>query len=114
MSEERRMTRRSMLGTTTAVLGGVVAGVTTDAFGQQKPRPTATTGPADPVPASPNLAPPIVDTKLGKLRGLREGKTLSFLGIRYAEAERFGVPKAVQPWEGIKNAQVWGPVCPAP
>jgi para-nitrobenzyl esterase len=45
---------------------------------------------------------------------LREGKTLSFLGIRYAEAERFGLPKAVQPWEGIKNAQVWGPVCPAP
>ena len=50
----------------------------------------------------------------GKLRGLREGKTFSFLGIRYAEAERFGLPKPVQPWEGIKNAQVWGPVCPAP
>ena len=53
-------------------------------------------------------------SKCGKLRGLREGKTLSFLGIRYAEAERFGLPKPVQPWEGIKNAQVWGPVCPAP
>ena len=24
------------------------------------------------------------------------------------------LPKPVQPWEGIKNAQVWGPVCPAP
>ena len=24
------------------------------------------------------------------------------------------MPKAVQPWEGMKNAQVWGPVCPAP
>ena len=64
--------------------------------------------------AGPNLAPPVVQTKCGKLRGLREGKTLSFLGIRYAEAERFGLPKPVQPWEGIKNAQVWGPVCPAP
>ena len=42
------------------------------------------------------------------------GQDLSFLGIRYAEAERFGLPKAVQPWEGIKNAQVWGPVCPSP
>ena len=45
----------------------------------------------------------------GKIRGLREGKTFSFLGIRYAEAERFAMPKAVGPWEGMKNAQVWGP-----
>ena len=45
---------------------------------------------------------------------LREGKTYSFLGVRYAEAERFGQPKPVQPWEGIKNAQAWGPVCPIP
>jgi para-nitrobenzyl esterase len=56
----------------------------------------------------------VVDTKCGKLRGIREGKTLSFLGIRYAEAERFGLPKPVVQWDGIKNAQVWGPVCPAP
>ena len=48
------------------------------------------------------------------MRGLREGTTSSFLGIRYAEAERFGAPKPVQPWTGIKNAQVWGPVCPSP
>jgi para-nitrobenzyl esterase len=56
----------------------------------------------------------VAQTKCGKLRGLREGTTLSFLGIRYAEAERFGLPKPVQPWEGTRNAQVWGPVCPAP
>src|SRR6185437_5625963 len=117
MSEERsitalgRMSRRTMLGATTAVLGGVVARGTGDVFAQEKAKPAA---PAGPVAGAPNLAPPIVDTKCGKLRGLREGKTLSFLGIRYAEAERFGLPKAVQPWEGVKNAQVWGPVCPAP
>jgi para-nitrobenzyl esterase len=99
-----------MLGTT--LLGGVVAGVAGDALGQQKS--TASPGVASAAAAGPNLAPPLVDTKCGKLRGIREGKTLSFLGIRYAEAERFGLPKAVQPWEGIKNAQVWGPVCPAP
>jgi para-nitrobenzyl esterase len=56
----------------------------------------------------------VVETTCGKLRGLREGKTLSFLGVRYAEAERFGLPRPVQPWQGVKNAQVWGPVCPAP
>jgi para-nitrobenzyl esterase len=119
MSEERshtpigRMSRRKMLGTTTAVLGGVVAGAG-DVFGQEKPKPEAAARPAPAPSAGPNLAPPLVDIKGGKLRGLREGKTLSFLGIRYAEAERFGLPKAMQPWQGIKNAQVWGPVCPAP
>src|SRR5262245_15365717 len=104
------MSRRQMLGTT-ALIGGVVAAVTGDAIGQEKPKPATSAGTSA---AGPNLSPPIVQTTCGKLRGIREGKTLSFLGIRYAEAERFGLPKAVQPWEGIKNAQVWGPVCPAP
>lgn len=107
-----RMSRRTMLGTT-ALLGGVAAGLAGDAAGQQRTT-RATPGSADTPGAAPNLVPPVVQIADGKLRGLREGKTLSFLGIRYAEAERFGPPKAVQPWEGTKNAQVWGPVCPAP
>ena len=106
-----RMSRRKMLGTT-ALLGGVVAGVAGDVLGQERPRASAAA--AGTSAAGPNLSPPVVQTSCGKLRGLREGSTLSFLGIRYAEAERFGLPKAVQPWEGTKNAQVWGPVCPAP
>src|SRR4029453_7118383 len=103
-----RMSRREMLGTT-ALIGGVVAAVTGDAIGQGKPKRAT---PADTPTAGPNLRPRIGQTTCGKLRGLGEGKTLSFLGIRYGEAERFGLPKPVQPWEGIKNAQVWGPVCP--
>src|SRR6187401_553626 len=103
-----RMNRRQMLGTTTTLLGGVVAGVHGHALEQEKPAAT-------PAPATgPNLNPPVVQIKGGKLRGLREGKTSSFLGIRYAEAERFGSPKPVQPWTGVKNAQAWGPVCPSP
>jgi para-nitrobenzyl esterase len=108
------MNRRTMLGTSTALLGGVVAGVAGDAFAQEKAKPAAPAGSTATAATGPNLMPPVVDTKCGKLRGIREGKTLSFLGVRYAEAERFGLPKPVQPWEGIKNAQVWGPVCPAP
>ena len=104
------ISRRRMLATT--LLGGVVAGVAGDALGQDRPKASA--APAVPAAAGPNLSPPLVQTKCGKLRGLREGRTLSFLGIRYAEAERFGLPKPVQPWEGVRNAQVWGPVCPAP
>ena len=43
-----------MLGTTTAVLGGVVAGVAGNAFGQEKPKPPAA-GPAATPAAGPNL-----------------------------------------------------------
>jgi para-nitrobenzyl esterase len=63
---------------------------------------------------SPNLNPPVVQVASGKLRGFRDGKTSVFLGIPYAEAERFEMPKPVKPWEGIKSAQAWGPVCPIP
>jgi para-nitrobenzyl esterase len=105
------MNRRKMLGTTTALVGGAIAGAAGHVFGQEKaPAPAAPAAPA----TSANMAPPILQLECGKIRGLREGKTYSFLGIRYAEAERFGQPKAVGPWEGVKNAQVWGPVCPAP
>jgi para-nitrobenzyl esterase len=105
------MNRRQMLGTTTALLGGVIAGVAGEAFAQEKP--AAPSSAAKSV-TGPNLNPPVVKVTGGTLRGLREGTTSSFLGIRYAEAERFGPPKPVQPWTGIKSAQAWGPVCPSP
>ena len=63
---------------------------------------------------SPNLNPPVVQVTSGKLRGFRDGKTSTFLGIPYAEAERFEMPKAVKPWDGIRSAQAWGPVSPIP
>ena len=81
-----RMNRRTMLGTASAFIGGAVAGVT-DVFGQEKPAAPAPAAPAAAAPgANANLHPPVVDIKGGKIRGLREGKTYSFLGIRYAEA----------------------------
>ncbi len=63
---------------------------------------------------APNLHPPVVQVKGGKLRGLKDGRVFTFLGIPYAQAERFEMPKPVTAWEGIKGAQVWGPVCPIP
>jgi para-nitrobenzyl esterase len=108
-----RMNRRTMLGTTTtALVGSAVAGLAGNTFGQEKAKAPA--APAAAAAAGLNLHPPVIELKAGKLRGLREGKTYSFLGIQYAEAERFGQPKLVQSWDGIKSAQVWGPVCPAP
>jgi len=105
-----RISSRQMLGTTTALIGGAIAGVGRDASAQEHSTPTA----AAAMSAGPNLKPPVVQVKGGTLRGLREGKTSSFLGIRYAEAERFEPPKPVKPWTGIKDAQAWGPVCPIP
>ena len=104
------MNRREMLGATTALVGGAVAGMTGTAFAQE----AKTTPAAAKAATGPNLHPPVVSIKSGQLRGLREGKTYSFLGIPYAEADRFELPKPVQPWTGVKSAQVWGAVCPAP
>src|SRR5690349_18478300 len=104
-----QMNRRTMLGTATALIGGAMVSLGGSASAEEKPRAArAAAG------TSPNLDPPVVEVKGGKLRGLREGKTLSFLGIPYAEAERFELPKPVASWTGIKNAQVYGPVCPSP
>ena len=61
---------------------------------------------------APNMDPPVVEVRGGKLRGFRDGKTTTFFGIPYAEAERFELPKPVAAWEGVKSAQAWGPVCP--
>ncbi len=105
-----RMNRRKMLGTTTALIGGAIASAGGSAFAQEKPSAAAGAAPA----TGPNLDPPVVQVKGGKLRGLSEGKTSSFLGIPYAEADRFELPKPVAAWTGVKNAQAWGPVCPAP
>jgi para-nitrobenzyl esterase len=81
-----------------------------NAAAQEKP-PAAKPAPAA---TAPNLAPPIAQVKAGKLRGFKDGKTFTFLGVPYAEAERFEMPKPVAAWEGVKGAQTWGPVCPIP
>lgn len=103
--------RRQLLGGSAALVAGTVVATALqpqEVFGQQKPAKSATPQ------ALPNLDPPVVQVQGGKLRGFRDGKTTTFLGIAYADAERFELPKPVEPWEGIKSAQAWGPVCPIP
>ena len=110
--------RRSLMTRGAALVGGAAAGLglaagstTADEKAKTPPQPAAK--PAT-VGAPPNLHPPVVQVKGGKLRGFKDGKTFTFLGIPYAEAERFEMPKPVPAWEGVKGAQVWGPVCPIP
>ena len=61
---------------------------------------------------SVNYDPPVVQVQGGLLRGFMDGNTYCFRGIQYATAERFEQPQPVEPWEGVKNAQTYGAVCP--
>ena len=55
---------------------------------------------------------PVVQTRAGKVRGLWEEGTFLFRGIQYAQARRFHMPEPVDPWEGTREAIIYGPVCP--
>jgi para-nitrobenzyl esterase len=55
---------------------------------------------------------PVVETKAGKLRGFLLDGVYTFHGIKYAEAERFGPPRPVAPWEGVKDALSYGYIAP--
>ena len=55
---------------------------------------------------------PVVQTKAGKIRGFKMNSTYTFHGIKYADADRFQMPREVKPWKGIKNALAYGYVCP--
>ena len=57
-------------------------------------------------------AEPVVQTKAGKIRGFKMNSTYTFHGIKYADADRFQMPREVKPWKGIKNALAYGYVCP--
>ena len=53
-----------------------------------------------------------VQTKAGRLRGVIVEGNYIFRGIKYAQAKRFQLPEPVAPWEGVKEAIIYGPVCP--
>jgi len=55
---------------------------------------------------------PIVQTKAGKIRGYRLDGTYIFRGIKYADADRFKMPRPVQPWEGVKDCFTYGHTAP--
>ena len=55
---------------------------------------------------------PIAETSPGKLRGVKTEDAYIFRGIKYAEAARFHMPEPAQPWEGVRDAIIYGFVCP--
>ena len=97
------LNRRNLL-THGSVLAGCVSAAVTLPVSPSEAAPEET----------PNLNPPVVQVRAGKLRGFRDGRILTFLGVPYAQAERFGMPQALTAWDDIKGAQSFGPVCPIP
>jgi para-nitrobenzyl esterase len=64
----------------------------------------------------PTSDPDVTCTDSGAIRGTREGNTLAFKGIPYAEAPvgplRWQPPVDALRWEGIRAANDFGPICP--
>lgn len=58
---------------------------------------------------------PTTTVAQGELRGFMDGEVYTFLGVPYAYVpERFALPEDPRPWEGVRAAQSFGPVCPIP
>ncbi len=55
---------------------------------------------------------PIVRIAQGALQGARVGRLSVFRGVPYATAERFGPPRPVTAWQGVRSAVAPGAVCP--
>ncbi len=53
----------------------------------------------------------VARTADGLLQGFFLDGLYIFHGIKYADAERFQAPRAVEPWEGIKDATNYGYIC---
>jgi para-nitrobenzyl esterase len=55
---------------------------------------------------------PVVKIAQGALQGAKIGRLSVFRGVPYATAERFGPPRPVAPWQGVRSAIAAGAVCP--
>lgn len=76
--------------------------------------PTAEPHPS--TPQQPRPVHPLVETPNGVLRGVADGATERWLGIRYAEPptgeRRWRAPVPVGAWSGVVDARIPGPIAP--
>ena len=55
---------------------------------------------------------PIVTVKQGRLKGYEFKGVYRFFGVPYARSRRFEQPQEPRSWEGIRNANAYGYICP--
>ena len=60
------------------------------------------------------MSGPVVETSGGLVRGVSAGGVQAFAGVPYAQAGRFGPPRPVPPWTGVREATEYGPSAPQP
>ena len=104
-----QMNRRTMLATTTALVGGALAGAGEDRFcggGAQ-----SASGPR--VRTARTWILPWSRSKGGKLRGLREGKTPRSSASATRKPSGSGCPSRSRRGPASRTRRLWGPVCPA-
>ncbi|MCJ8156119.1 carboxylesterase/lipase family protein [Sphingomonas sp. LaA6.9] len=53
-----------------------------------------------------------VTTTAGAIRGEKHDGVRCWMGVPYARVERFAAPKAVEPWDGVRDAVKAGSQCP--
>ena len=51
-------------------------------------------------------------TDFGTVRGRKSNGICKYLGIPYAKAERFAYAEPIDRWEGVCDAESFGPACP--
>lgn len=66
-------------------------------------------------PEIDSYGPEVVKTRYGLLEGVKENGVIVFKGIPYARPPvgdlRFHSPEEPEAWEGIKRADIFGPIC---
>lgn len=66
-----------------------------------------------PAQAVPGGGPePVVSVTGGAIRGMRSDGVVKYLGVPFAEAQRFAPPRPAVPWDGVRAAVGHGPQCP--
>ena len=103
---KHKISRRKFL-TILGVTGGVLVagGVGSAAYIRSRFTPDRTPGPGE--------AGEIVTVAEGQLQGTVNDGIYRYLGVPYAEAkERFVPAEPVTPWEGVRNADSYGPMSP--
>lgn len=55
----------------------------------------------------------IVKTEKGLLRGFKYNDVYHYLGVKYADSQRFMPPVEVEAWDGVKEATSYGYICPS-
>ncbi len=103
------LTRRQLLGA--AGIGSLAIGMssTADAATSSRVAAAGRAGVSTPTEA-------IVATRAGKVRGFKRGDIYIYKGIPYGAdtsgANRFMPPRPVKPWDDVRLALLFGPICP--